>query len=62
VDHRFVSLREFVGKSLPYLSTHQDLVDRQRAAKVARAAQTDLDGQQWQGNIAKETDSLVGRA
>ncbi len=60
-DHRFASVREVVGKSLPYLSTHQDLVNRQRAAKVARAAQTNLDGQQWQGNIAKDTDSLVAK-
>lgn len=62
VDHRFGTVREFVGKSLPYLSTHQDLVARQRAAKVARAAVSDLDGTQWQGNIAKETESLVGNA
>ena len=62
VDHGFASVRELVGKSLRYLSTHQDLVDRQRAAKVARAARTNLDGEQWQGNIAKETDSLVGNA
>jgi dihydroorotate dehydrogenase subfamily 1 len=62
VDHRFTSLREFIGKSLPYLTTHADLVARQRAAKVARAAQTNLDGKQWQGNIATETDSLVGNA
>ncbi|BDG02476.1 NAD-dependent dihydropyrimidine dehydrogenase subunit PreA [Anaeromyxobacter oryzae] len=62
VDHRFATVREFVGKSLPYLSTHHDLVARQRAAKVARAAQTNLDGKQWQGNIAKETDALVARS
>jgi dihydroorotate dehydrogenase subfamily 1 len=62
LDHRFLTLREFIGKSLPHLTTHADLVARQRAAKVARAAQTNLDGKQWQGNIAKETDSLVGNA
>jgi dihydroorotate dehydrogenase subfamily 1 len=61
-DHRFVNLREFIGKSLPHLTTHTDLVARQRAAKVARASQTNLDGKQWQGNIARETDSLVGNA
>ena len=61
-DHRFTNLREFVGKSLSHLTTHSDLVARQRAAKVARAAQTNLDGKQWQGNIAKETDNLVGNA
>ncbi len=59
VDHRFATVREFVGKSLPYLSSHHDLVQRQRAAKVARAGRSNLDGEQWQGNISKETDSLV---
>jgi len=59
VDHRFATLREFIGKSLAHLTTHADLVARQRAAKVARAAQTNLDGKQWQGNIAQETDRLV---
>jgi dihydroorotate dehydrogenase len=59
-DHGFTSVRQFIGKSLPHLTTHADLVARQRAAKVARAAQTNLDGKQWQGDIAKETDSLVG--
>jgi dihydroorotate dehydrogenase subfamily 1 len=62
VDKGFASLRSFIGKSLPFLSTHADLVARQRAAKVARAAQNDLDSKQWQGNIAKETDALVGKA
>jgi dihydroorotate dehydrogenase subfamily 1 len=62
VDHKFATVREFVGASIPYLSTHADLVNRQRAARTARAAQVtvgDLDGKQWQGNIASETDALV---
>jgi dihydroorotate dehydrogenase len=58
--HGFGSVRELVGKSLPFFSTHTDLVAMQRAAKVARAAQTNLDGKQWQGDIARETDALVG--
>jgi dihydroorotate dehydrogenase len=62
IDHRFATLREFIGKSLRHLTTHADLVARQRAAKVARAALTNLDGKQWQGNIAQETDSLVGHS
>jgi hypothetical protein len=60
MDQRFTTLRQFIGKSLAYLTTHSDLAARQRAAKVARAVQTNLDGKQWQGNIAKETDALVG--
>lgn len=62
VDRKLASVREIVGRSLPYLSTHQELVSRQRAAKVARAARTNLDGEQWKGNIATETDTLVARS
>jgi dihydroorotate dehydrogenase subfamily 1 len=58
-DQGFKSVREFVGKSLPYFSTHADLVERQRAAKVAKAGASNLDGKQWQGDIAKETNSLT---
>ena len=35
-DHAFGSLREFIGKSLPFFSTHHDLVDRQRSARDAK--------------------------
>jgi dihydropyrimidine dehydrogenase (NADP+) len=53
VDHKFGSVREFIGKSLPYFSTHADLVSRQKQAKANR------DAEHWKGSIAKETDSLV---
>jgi dihydroorotate dehydrogenase subfamily 1 len=62
VDKCFPNLRAFIGKSLPFFSTHADLVARQKAAKAARAGQTNLDGKQWQGNIAKETDTLVSKS
>ena len=53
------SVSELVGVSLPYFSTHADLVKRQREAKREKAGQAERDSM-WQGNIAKETDSLVG--
>jgi dihydroorotate dehydrogenase subfamily 1 len=58
VEHRFASLREAVGKSLPYFTTHADLVDRQRKAKVEKAGKAERDND-WKGEIAKETDALV---
>jgi len=64
-DHKFENLRDFIGKSLPYFSTHHDLVDRQRAAREskesARAAKaaTGRDAETWKGDIAKETTDLV---
>src|SRR5690242_6266283 len=58
-EHRFTSVRELVGKSLPYFSTHHDLVDRQRAAReakeAARGKKNAMDVETWKGDIAKET-------
>jgi dihydropyrimidine dehydrogenase (NADP+) len=61
-DHQFTSIRDLVGKSLPYFSTHHDLVDRQRAArdaKEAARARTARDVDTWKGDIAQETSTLV---
>jgi dihydroorotate dehydrogenase subfamily 1 len=52
------SVSELVGVSLPYFSTHADLVNRQRKAKREKAGQAERDSM-WQGNIAEETDSLL---
>jgi dihydroorotate dehydrogenase len=48
---------ELVGKSLPYFTTHAELVALQRAAE--HAGHPNRDGL-WQGDIARETDALVG--
>lgn len=53
-DHRLEAVAELVGKSLPYFTTHADLVERQRAAKAAGGR----DQETWKGEIKKETDSL----
>ena len=58
VDHRFGGLRDFIGKSLPWFSTHADLVARQQAAKAERAGATNRDAETWKGDIAKETGKL----
>ena len=64
VDHKFGNLREFIGKSLPYFTTHMDLVERQRASReakeAARATKSQAkDVETWKGDIAQETSTLV---
>jgi dihydroorotate dehydrogenase subfamily 1 len=67
-DHNFTNIREFVGKSLPYFTTHHDLVERQAAAREAKGAAraksvggkaVARDVETWKGDIAKETSTLV---
>ena len=58
VDHKFETLEEMRGKSLPFFSTHADLVERQRAAKAAKTG-ANRDAETWKGEIKKETDSLT---
>jgi dihydroorotate dehydrogenase subfamily 1 len=57
-SREMASVSELVGLSLPYFTTHADLVARQKQAKREKAGQSNRDGM-WQGDIAKETDSLV---
>lgn len=56
-DHKLETVKDLVGKSLPYFSTHADLVERQRAAKAAKVGRG-LDAETWKGEIKKETESL----
>jgi len=65
-DHKFEHLRDFIGKSLPYFTSHHDLVDRQKASREAKEAARDKksaarpkDVETWNGDIAKETGTLV---
>jgi len=61
-EQGFTSVQEMVGKSLPYFSTHHDLVDRQEEARRAKAearkgANRDLT---WgQDKIQDETAALT---
>ena len=62
VDHGFANLREFIGKSLPYFTTHHDLVDRQKSARDAKESARSARGKDvetWKGEIARETSALV---
>lgn len=58
VDHKMENISQLVGKSLPYFSTHFDLVERQRAAKAAKTG-ANRDAETWKGEIKRETDSLT---
>ncbi|CAN6233530.1 unnamed protein product [Urochloa humidicola] len=61
-EHNFSSIEEFRGASLPYFTTHTDLVHRQQEAikqrkAVKKGLQSDKD---WTGDgFVKETESMV---
>jgi len=56
--HDMARPAELVGRSLPYFTTHADLVERQQTARREKAGQTERDAM-WRGDIAKETDTLA---
>ena len=61
--HEFDSIESFRGASLPYFTTHSDLVARQRAAKAEararRAAMVSQDAE-WEGDrFVEQSDQLV---
>ena len=62
-DKGFENIRAFLGHSLPYFTTHHDLVDRQKAARDAkeasRASRSNRDAETWKGDISAETSTLV---
>lgn len=63
-EHRFETLDEFRGKSLPYFTTHSDLVRRQaeaRAAKRALAGKKMIEGDaEWSGDdFVDQSDALA---
>ncbi|RME57069.1 MAG: hypothetical protein D6795_00150 [Deltaproteobacteria bacterium] len=58
-DHGFTRLTDFIGKALPYFTTHADLVARQKAARIEKAGRSNLDSETWKGEIEKETDALT---
>ena len=58
-DHRIERVADLIGKSMPYFTTHADLVARQKAAKAERAGSSNRDAETWKGAIAKETEALT---
>lgn len=55
----FEKLTDFIGHSLEYFSTHANLVERQKEAKIKKAGRAGLDAETWKGDIAAETKSLT---
>lgn len=63
--HKFTSLRDVVGHSLPYFTTHSDLVARQKAAIAEKRGQKKglANDKDWTGDgFVKETESMVSNA
>ena len=58
-DHKIDKVADMIGKSLPYFTTHADLVARQKAAKAERSHGNNRDAETWKGAIAQETASLT---
>ena len=60
MDERGIEdVASLVGLSLPYLTTHHDLVDRQgKTRAVTKAARRSRDNQ-WSAEIVKQTDALT---
>jgi dihydroorotate dehydrogenase subfamily 1 len=55
----FTTVREFVGTSLQYFTTHHQLVERQREAKRAKAGQRNRDLDWGEDNLADMTTNLT---
>lgn len=55
--HGFSELSQLRGSALPYLTGHSNLVARQREARSSEVGSS-RDGQTWQGEISRETDTL----
>ena len=55
--HGFKSIEDFRGHALEYFTTHADLAERQRIAKVKKTLERDSD---WDGeNFVKQSDALA---
>jgi len=58
-DKGFNSVQEMVGKSLPYFSTHMDLVSRMKEAKRHKAGEAARDNEWAQKDITEKTAELT---
>ena len=58
-DKGFSSVQEIVGKSLPYFSTHMDLVKLMKEAKRHKAGEAARDNEWAQKDITEKTAELT---
>jgi hypothetical protein len=62
--HGFKSIAEFKGASLPYFTSHTDLVARQKAAVAAKKAKVGLaNDAEWSGDdFVENAESMVANS
>ncbi|MDQ3134295.1 MAG: NAD-dependent dihydropyrimidine dehydrogenase subunit PreA, partial [Acidobacteriota bacterium] len=58
-DKQFKSVAEIIGKSIPYFSTHMDLVQRMKQAKRLRAGESSRDNDWADKSITEKTAELT---
>jgi dihydroorotate dehydrogenase subfamily 1 len=58
-DKGFETVQEFVGKSIPFFSTHMDLVERMRQAKRHKAGESSRDNDWAEKGIVEKTAELT---
>ena len=58
-DKGFETVQEIVGKSIPYFSTHMDLVERMKEAKRIRAGESSRDNDWAEKSITEKTEELT---
>jgi dihydropyrimidine dehydrogenase (NADP+) len=58
-DKQFETVQEIVGKSIPYFSTHMDLVDRMKQAKRIKAGESSRDNDWAEKSITEKTAELT---
>src|SRR3982751_1936494 len=58
-DKGFETVQEIVGKSIPFFSTHMDLVDRMRQAKRHKAGESSRDNDWAEKSITEKTAELT---
>jgi dihydropyrimidine dehydrogenase (NADP+) len=58
-DKGFETVQDIVGKSIPFFSTHMDLVDRMRQAKRHKAGESSRDNDWAEKSITEKTAELT---
>ncbi len=58
-DKKFESVEEIVGKSLPFFSTHTNLVERMKEAKRIKAGESSRDNDWGETSITEKTEELT---
>ena len=58
-DTHYDNLGKVTRASLPYFTTHHDLVDRQKAARILKAGQRNRDNDWGDDNLAALTKTLT---